>query len=87
MFGLTKVKLERNLNGIGNYLCAYGGGEWKERYCDCKFGEENEECKGMRSENFSGCPEIRQVLRIIKSISEDEFKEFCKKAGIQIIGE
>jgi len=78
MFGIEKSRLKINLEKIRSKLCSYVG-----NYCDCKYGKEDQE-PSNRSERFSGCPELRQVLGILEVMTEEEFKEFCDRADISV---
>jgi len=81
MFGIHKKDLLWNLEKIRQQRCAYNAPE--DSSCDCKFGKpEQEPSRG--SETFSGCPEIRQAIEIIKTMDDDSFRMHCIMAGITI---
>ena len=80
-FGISQDQLVENLEKIRNRkLCVYTN---SSRGCDCKFGHHGEEPTRM-SESFSGCPEVRQAMKIIDALTSEEFIELCNNAKIQL---
>ena len=78
MFGINKEDLLRNLEKVRLQRCAYSGDR-----CDCKYGQEDQEPNRM-SETFSGCPEIRQTIEMIKTMDDDSFRMHCVMAGVTL---
>lgn len=78
-FGIKQKRLVENLEKIRKQRCAYTN---SEKFCDCKFGKENEDPNNQKMETFSGCCEIRQVSQLIQSLSEIEFENYCNLVGI-----
>lgn len=79
MFGINKKDLELGLIKLQKHLCSYHQpADINVRNpCDCKYGARN----GITplSEEGCGCPEVSQALQIIKSMSQEEFEEFCSR--------
>lgn len=81
IFGIEQKQLIDNLEKIRAVkLCAYIK---SSRVCDCKFGEPGGMPRRM-SESFSGCPEVRQALSMIKTMTEKEFNDICNRAKIDV---
>ncbi len=80
MFGIEKERLIENLEKIRSNVCAYANS--KDNICDCKFGSKEAMSNKPLHEDFSGCAELRQVIKILQNLSENDFKYFCVKSGI-----
>jgi len=72
---ISKEKLLENLEKIRASLCCYVN---SEKFCDCKY---NPEFTSARRGEHTGCPEIREVARMLKLMSEEEFAALSKKAN------
>ncbi len=81
MFGIQKDQLVINLEKLHSQRCAYQSGP--EGSCDCKFGGKDQEPRNL-SETFPGCPELRQVTRILESMDDTAFRMWCMVADILI---
>lgn len=68
MFGINRKELIKNLETIRKYLCSYNS---SSVFCDCKY-------------DHTGCPEIRQVIALLKHITDSEFSELSMKSNIMI---
>lgn len=80
MFGISKEQLIKNLEIVRENLCCY----FQPTNCDCKFGPVlKTDCYPTE---HTGCPEIRQVILILKNMSEQEFDELVIKSNIIITG-
>jgi len=80
--GINKQALEANLEKLRrDKLCVYLP---PSKTCDCKYGKPGEHVRRM-SERFSGCPEVRQVLTMVKAMTDKEFNELCKRAKIDAL--
>ena len=67
-----KKQLEAALVKIQKSICAYGSAT----FCDCKYGAEN---AGKKTENGSGCPEIREIQAIFKVMTDFEYERMLKR--------
>ena len=79
MFGIEKDRLEKNLDLLQKNSCSYFGAP---NQCDCKYNK-TEEVIPM-SESSCGCPELRLVVKLVNAMTESEYKELCKRAGITL---
>lgn len=78
MFGVNKERLAAALDKLQKYTCSYGGGS----FCDCKYNNGGE-IQPM-SETNCGCPELRMAVLLVQTMSEEEFKMLCDKAGVSL---
>ena len=67
---ISREKLLENLEKIRASLCCYVGGE---KFCDCKYNPSSQS-------EHTGCPEIRDTIRILKLIPEDTFVKLMAKS-------
>jgi hypothetical protein len=74
MFGIEKEELLKNLEKLRAERCCYMG-----ITCDCKFGMDKN-----KSEEQTGCPELRQATALIKAMDKKEWNSLKKKACIAI---
>lgn len=74
MFGIGKEELLTNLENLRKSLCCYEGD-----FCDCKYGIYQPSTFGSE---LNGCPEIRQAMAIINSLTNEEFDDICKRARV-----
>lgn len=64
-------------------VCAYGS---KER-CDCKYGIKNE---GDLAKNHfysgeqTGCPEVREIIAVLKEMTDIEYEKIAKRINRKI---
>ena len=82
MFGCSKERLIAGLVNINKAHCAYNNGNSDLGRCDCKYGAG--EKYNPNSELGNGCPEIRSVTKILEKMTDDEYEELCKRAGVII---
>lgn len=68
---MSPVAVMTFLKNLGETLCAYGGGEWYTRKCDCKFIDRYPDGRKMNSE-MTGCSEVRLAIEKIAMMSGTE---------------
>lgn len=79
MFGITRIELINNLEIIRKDLCCYTG----EDMCDCKY-DPVEKYNSIAFTEHTGCPEIRQIITMIKNMTDEEFAIFSVRSNINI---
>ena len=84
MFGINKERLIKALWLLRGASCAYynpkGG---PPKYCDCKYIDVNSGKVGSRhSESGNGCCELHLVELLLSNMTDEEYNNLCKKAGI-----
>jgi hypothetical protein len=80
MYGINKKRLIENLERLRKHRCVYSS---DVDMCDCKFGNDEKNITDNK-ESFNGCPELRQVIILLNSLSDDNFKKLCKIGDINI---
>ena len=75
---VTKEELIVALTKLQGKLCVYGPkrADGSTSFCDCKFGGTD---IGCASEKGNGCPEVRQVLWILKTITPYEYDRIINR--------
>lgn len=79
MFGTSKEKLLNTLRILRKERACCYGGSMSEELCDCKYSNGK---LGAQWDEANGCPELRMSIKLIEAMTEDEFANLCKKAGI-----
>jgi hypothetical protein len=70
---MTKAEMVSFLTEVRQEcLCAYG----TSTRCDCKYGADR---IGQHSETGCGCPEMRNIIFFLESITNRQFAEIAKK--------
>jgi hypothetical protein len=67
---IDRDALAQNIEKMRKKLCVYIGNR-----CDCKFGGDNP----GRSEQGSGCPELYQVLALLRNMTKREYDMIMKR--------
>ena len=80
MFGCSKESLIKALININKAHCAYNNGNMDLGRCDCKYGAG--EKYNPNSEKGNGCCEIKVATKLINCMTDEEYKTFCKRGGI-----
>lgn len=80
MFATNHPALLQTLEALGDNACCYGGGDWVTRRCDCKYGRWTEKHNPLTSEQ-TGCPELRQIHRVLAHIPPDDWEQMMRRAG------
>lgn len=76
MFYVTREEIIQAIILLGDQRCVYGGQDWLNRFCDCKYG--GPDSKGYGSEE-SGCPELRVVEAILSNITDEEYESILSR--------
>jgi len=64
---LKRTELTEALERIQVGICAYRS----HSFCDCKYGANK---VGLNDEDGSGCPEMRQMIAIMKEMTDTEYQ-------------
>lgn len=66
MFSGTREEVLDAIAQIGGYICAYGGGDWASRRCDCKRHSTGQPIAG----EANGCCELRDAHRALSQMTD-----------------
>lgn len=82
MFVLERKKLLSQIIKMQRSACSYDNMLRDEPapVCDCKYGIDN-----APSGERNGCPELRNVTRLLEAMTDKEYEKFMKKGFCTII--
>lgn len=87
MFIPQRNKLVKGLSNLRLSLCRTGGDYAdmgiSDKYCECKFGYGTDD----EDVEISGCAEVRAAINLLETLSEEEYKLLCGRAGLTIVEE
>ena len=87
MFGIKQSRLIKSLDALQVTRCSYYQLQempLEKRRCDCKYLREDDTNVEM-GEYGNCCPEISLAYLLLKELSEEEYLDLAKRAGV-IVG-
>ncbi len=58
---------------LGQRVCCYSGGEWRNRRCDCKYSGPLKSDVGGSEQ--TGCPELRTILHLLEQVPDEQWQQ------------